>query len=122
MPTATAPLGKPGAAKTASIKPAGLSRQNAAKNEAAEEEEEEQGLQPVHLGVAVVALLLAGFFLFTTYKTDQTPNRVSEYLFGKPNAEDTSGYSSSDDDDSSSTSSAKADDEDDGDSGDEDDE
>ena len=77
-----------------------------------EEEEENTGLQPVHLGFSFVALLLAGLFLYTTYTTDQTPNRVSDYLFGTPKTGDDAGYtsSSSANDDSDSEDDSDADD------------
>lgn len=123
MPAATAPLGKPSAKPTSGFtKPAGLSRQTSSstkENTEVEEEEETSGLQPVHLGVSIVALLLTALFLFTTYKADQTPNRVSDYLFGKPVAADDAGYapSASDDDsddeeEAASSSSSASDDED----------
>ena len=87
MPTATAPLGKPSATKpTGFTKPAGLSRQTTIKKDV-EEEEETSSLQPVHIGISAVALILAALFMWTVYNGDQTPNRTSEYLFGQPTAE-----------------------------------
>lgn len=127
MPAATAPLGKPTASKptTGFTKPAGLSRQTASGTSTKEtttvdEEEENTGLQPIHLGVSIVAALLAALFLFTTYTGDQTPNRVSDYLFGKPSAGDVSAdyTSASDDEDSSSSASDSEDEEDEEDEGD----
>ena len=124
MPAATAPLGKPSeAAKPAApgAKPAAPAASDTPQRTDDEEEEETPGLQPVHLGISVVALLIAALFLYTTYTADQTPNRTSEYLFGTPKTEDSSysssDYSSSDDDDDdrggSSSSSDDEDDEDD---------
>ena len=117
MPTATAPLGKPSAPTkpAAGLTKPGLSRQTSApKDAAADEEEEAAGLQPIHLGISVVALLLAALFLFTAYSADQTPNRVSDYLFGRPDVTDDSGSSaySSDSDDNGGSSSSTADDDD----------
>lgn len=100
MPTATTPLGKPAAAaKPAGFtKPAGLSRQTApAKSE--ETEEEEVGLQPVHIGISAVALILSILFVWTVYTGDQVPNRTSDYLFGQPTAADAPDESSSDSED-----------------------
>lgn len=119
MPAATSPLGKPTASKpTGFTKPAGLSRQTAAAKE--EEEEESPGLQPIHLGISIVALILAALFAFTTYQADQTPNRVSPYLLGEPKAGDVGTASSSydatddeDEDDNSSSSTSGDEDEDD---------
>lgn len=121
MPAATAPLGKPAASKpTGFTKPAGLSRQTASAKDTAAEEEEAPGLQPVHLGISVVALLLAGLFAFTAYTADQTPNRVSEYLFGDPGASDASSSAAAEDDsddgdsaDSGSSSDSEEEDEED---------
>lgn len=99
MPTATAPLGKPAAAKpTGFTKPAGLSRQTpAAVKKDIVEEEETPGLQPVHIGISAVALILAALFMWTVYDGDQTPNRTSEYLFGAPGAEEQDATVSTDD-------------------------
>lgn len=74
-------------------KPAGLSRQTA--SNAVDEEEEEVGLQPVHIGLSAVALLIALLFCWQTYSADQTPNRTSDYFFGTPSVSDSSGSSDS---------------------------
>lgn len=86
MPAATSPLGKKpaGAKPTGFTKPAGLSRQTAPAK--TEEDEAEKGPQPVHIGISAVALILAGLFAWMVYKGDQTPNRVSDYIFGQPQA------------------------------------
>lgn len=113
MPTATAPLGKPAAAKTAGFVKPGLSRQTGAPKEV-DEEEESPGLQPVHLGISVLALILAALFTYMTYSTDQTPKRVSDadYFFGQPKATDvgSGSYTSADDDEDSGSSSSDTDD------------
>ena len=113
MPAATAPLGKPSAASkpTGFTKPAGLSRQTGSAKAETEEEEGEKPLQPVHIGISAVALLLSLLFVWTAYQADQVPNRVSDYLFGQPStAADNAvvGSTSSDDEDEDSS----ADDED----------
>lgn len=68
-------------------------------------------MQPVHIGISAVALLLAILFLWTAYKADQVPNRVSEYMFGQPSAADSSSSASSASD--SDSDSDASDDEDD---------
>ena len=110
MPAATAPLGKPSTATkpTGFTKPAGLSRQTGAAKNEAEDEETEPQLQPVHIGISAVALLLALLFAWTVYQGDQVPNRTSDYLFGQPAAADDSATSASD----TSVDSADDDDED----------
>lgn len=121
MPAATAPLGKPSAAAkpstatTGFTKPAGLSRQTAAAKE--EDDAEPAAPQPILLGASILVLLLAALFAYAAYTGDQVPNRVSDYLFGAPDAlsDDggSSGYDSSDDDGYSSSASDDEDDEDD---------
>lgn len=110
MPAATAPLGKPGAATkpTGFTKPAGLSRQTSSAKDDSEEEEGEKPLQPVHIGISALALLLSLLFVWAAYKGDQVPNRVSDYLFGQPSVADDSSASMS----SASQSSSDDDDED----------
>lgn len=111
MPAATAPLGKPEAAKPSSpsaTKDSTDPDKPATTTADEEEEEENVGLQPVHLGLSVAALLVAGLFLFTTYTADQTPNRASEYLFGTPKVADVSMSNYGDDDDSGSSSRASS--------------
>lgn len=115
MPAATAPLGKPAAASkpTAGFtKPAGLSRQTGSAKHDEEEEEGEKPLQPVHIGLSVVALLLSLLFAWTVYQGDQVPNRKSDYLFGKPVAE-ADGSASSSSSASAADDSADSDDEED---------
>lgn len=126
MPAATAPLGKPSAASkpTGFTKPAGLSRQTgSAEKSDGEEEEGEKQLQPVHIGISAVALLLALLFMWTVYKGDQVPNRVSDYLFGQPTQADASAPSDyASDDNEASNNDAADDDENDGDEEEEDEE
>ena len=96
MPAATAPLGKPAPAAKPSggiSMPTGLSRQTAPAKADSAEEEVEQGPQPVHIAISAIALLLSLLFAWTVYQGDQVPNRVSDYLFGQPNAADDSATS-----------------------------
>lgn len=116
MPTATAPIGKPAAAKATGFTKPSLSRQTGSDKNEVDEEEESPGLQPVHLGISVVALLLGILLAFTVFRTDQTPNRVSssDYFFGEPKAADSASVAADTEEDSSSSSApADAADEDD---------
>ena len=117
MPTATAPIGKPAATKTTGFVKPGLSRQTGGSKEVEDEEEESPGLQPVHLGISVLALLLGALLAYTVFSTDQTPNRhnSTDYFFGEPNAAPTDSPSavvSADDDEEENSSSAAASDDD----------
>lgn len=93
MPTATAPLPKPGAkpakpgvktggAKTGAAKPGAK-----AKKKPVEEVIEEDEVKPTHptvLVVTVIALLVALFFVYQQYSVDTTFGRITEPTFGWP--------------------------------------
>jgi len=100
MPAATAPIGKPaGFTKPAGFaKPAGFG-----KPAAADDDDEPKKDHPVVLTLAILSVLVMGFVCFLQYQIDQTPGRLSEYVFGAPVAEDAS-YSEDEGTDDSSAS------------------
>lgn len=96
MPVATAPIGKPAGFS----KPAGFTKPTGFGKPAADEDDEPRKDHPVILVLAIVSVLLMAFFCFLQYQVDQTPGRVSEYLFGNPSAASAdSSYDESADDD-----------------------
>ena len=97
MPKATVPLSPKGAATkpTGFTKPAGFGK-------VAEPEEEPARPGPVVLTFSIIALLVAGWFVFAQYQTDQLIGRMlnSQRIFGTPTVEGSAasaGSSSSDD-------------------------
>ncbi len=96
MPKATVPLSPKGAATkpTGFTKPAGFGK-------VAEPEEEPARPSPVVLTFSIIALLVAGWFVFAQYQTDQLIGRMlnSQRIFGTPTVEGSAasaGSSSSD--------------------------
>lgn len=90
MPKATVPLSPKGAATkpTGFTKPAGFGK-------VAEPEEEPARPSPVILTFSIIALLVAGWFVFAQYQTDQLIGRMlnSQRIFGTPTVEGSSGSS-----------------------------
>lgn len=90
MPKATIPLSAKGAATkpTGFTKPAGFGK-------VAEPEEEPARPSPVVLTFSIIALLVAGWFVFAQYQTDQLIGRMlnAQRVFGTPKADDASASS-----------------------------